>query len=697
MAKKPKKSKKAKKKKLSSTKINLLFIWNTYPFADVLAKHFGKQNVVKSEDELNEFDFSNVTLIIILAELNWDGRKLSEFYGIEILKKLRLEKRLLIPAIVCSFLSKDYFLAQSFKGKNDILKTPGHLFRQLPFDINEIKNISIQPLDEETLDDIVESFCNIEGKFNEEIHKLKNTFIISNDKKIKPPDELRGILIDALETSTERLLNLFDNDNRLTEAKKSVIKEINSLITAQENYDRAIELISIFESQLRQLLPAQEQQSTFLQVEEPKWKVIFVDDEEQICQRVRKEFEDRNIVCETASNASEVFKLLDNDVRTNWSTALIADYRLLKPDGDLQDIQGYSILKRVYLDKPNFLAYFALTAAHRKALLRIQRTYQMRVFTYSKEDILSSSGAFNMFADKVREEAEKIYDAVCSQPQLTSWQEKSNKNIEPLKNYYRAHRAAIDYENSEKCINEQAKNFVDRTLEAFDNGGDAPSHNYEFQAELKEGPKNIECLKKFRQRLIGRRIAIGLYIWGGFTRERIFYAMKKNPVLDIDAIPVNERPTKKSIDALLNTALALSIDDDIPNNLLVEERDWLKNTMNIDLDENNQTAYQEIEYIIDNIKTDLKRKRCVDDFVNENTSITNFETARNAIERAKELAEQNGLSVKLKDLLNECWDKAQPSVEQAFRSSGVYFLIKPFIQESRVNSDYSDYIIGREE
>lgn len=143
-----------------------LILWNKNNFSDKLAKAFRKKKVItlitsKSDFERN-LKRNNVQGIVILAELNWNGKKLSDFYGFEILCKLRTEHRLKCPIAICSFMPEPWL-----RKKFPILDFPqNHPFIRLPASpetfVEKIKKAEVA--DEFRLNDIITSYCDPKGK-----------------------------------------------------------------------------------------------------------------------------------------------------------------------------------------------------------------------------------------------------------------------------------------------------------------------------------------------------------------------------------------------------------------------------------------------------------------------------------------------------------------------------------------------------
>lgn len=97
---------------------------------------------------------------LILAELAWGGRRRSEFYGFEILCRLRTEHRLRCPIAVCSF-TPELALRKQFP----VLDFPQHPFIRLPANPSAIITTlsTAPPADEPRLNHIL-MYCDLYGR-----------------------------------------------------------------------------------------------------------------------------------------------------------------------------------------------------------------------------------------------------------------------------------------------------------------------------------------------------------------------------------------------------------------------------------------------------------------------------------------------------------------------------------------------------
>lgn len=141
-------------------------VWNEEAFAYILQQRF---TVLRSESELQLANLPQAKRMFILAELTWDDRKLSDFYGFVVLKKLRFELRLRCPVIVCSFWPKSLFhLSEetSFNQRKqrlfNVLDLPGQSFLPLPFGVHDLEGHVSEPLSRTELEQVIDSFFDLD-------------------------------------------------------------------------------------------------------------------------------------------------------------------------------------------------------------------------------------------------------------------------------------------------------------------------------------------------------------------------------------------------------------------------------------------------------------------------------------------------------------------------------------------------------
>ena len=145
---------------------------------DSLIVSLSPKNVINDDNSLiNTNQFEDFDAIFILAELDWHGHKLTDFYGLTIARKLRLNN-IKCPVFICSFMPEEYLTTKvQFK----ILCFRSHYFIHVPKGIQE--DIEISPLEEMELMDCKMHYCGIEGAIREIYHRKQYALPEKNFQK----------------------------------------------------------------------------------------------------------------------------------------------------------------------------------------------------------------------------------------------------------------------------------------------------------------------------------------------------------------------------------------------------------------------------------------------------------------------------------------------------------------------------------
>lgn len=512
--------------------------------------------------------------IFILAELSWDQRSHTQaFAGLQIIRDLRIEHRILCPIFLLSNKEPEFFIHNN-QPEYMISRSPGVKVSKIYSEFI-IEEEETWPIDEETLDDIAKHLVDDYGIISEVFHDLKNAlfnpaafkedFQSTYQKKISP---LWGRIKNILPLHPEELTKIFDKFHQklLQSIEQSSLANIPAII---EEADRNINSLIEVKNVITPSYP------------EVPWKILLIEDEEEMRKHIKKEFKNRNIECLTVGNAKDAFKILEKDKLSNRIVAAIVDYRLYEEDGkNFQRLQGYSIIKKLSTGFPNILSFFAISYLNEKVLLKIQEKYQVHVRINTKDEIQSKE-AFDRFYRKVYRNGQSTYDVVCSLPQSKAWKATTSRYKSSLHECYKAHRQSKDYLQAEKIINIKAEEMARELLNAEEYNTDAPAHNFKFRSRLGGIASDIDTINRFRDKLIGRRVIAILHQIGGWDRKRIYYGMQENPVTDMSKIPKGRSATDKgNFSGLINTSLAYQLESHFPENLLVEERAFFNNFKN---------------------------------------------------------------------------------------------------------------------
>ncbi|MEM7104061.1 MAG: response regulator [Bacteroidota bacterium] len=513
-------------------------------------------------------EISKLDRVFILAELSFEYQNASTFFGFELVRELR-QKKVLNPIIIMSFFPKSFFITnrnQNFA----ILKTPGHYFVQLPALMNDLVAGEYEGIDKLTLMDINRHIFSLEGHLEEIFHGLKN-FVLSWSQY--PENTFEAKLKSEIRMAFSKVNDYSNDYNRIVMEviEQELITNFQEEITSgnPRNFPMLIDnALNDLKKNYSQENPQELKTNT---VRYP-WKVLYVEDELNIAEIIKQKLFERGIPCELAVNYNQTLEILKSD-KLNEITVVICDYRLLDENGSWQKEQGYKIIELINMKFNKLLSFFSLSSFDDSALLFIQQEYKIKVRSYPKTDVINSEEGFNIFAKKIIEEGDKVFDQICSVPKHKVWTTGYLKKFDkPFSYYYRHHRLAIDFANADKNIAEKAALFVLQIAhQKYRLENDGETELYSFQEGIGNDKKSTtlkEKIEKFRIKLIGRRISFALYTLLSLKKGQIYWALKTGTLGRDDE--------SNTINQLFTTYLGLSFEKDIPNRLFPEEREWLE-------------------------------------------------------------------------------------------------------------------------
>ena len=527
-----------------------------------------------------EFHYTEDALLIILAELIWNTRQADEFFGFDVLRTLRLRYKCKNPVIILSAFSEELLKKLATKNRNEInvVLTPGHYFYTLmEFKALKFSEKIFQPINAYTLSDISNHLFSVAGQIDEEIHNLNNQLLFDYQHNKEQAIRENQSRIQQAVNNIKQFLDLpspaifkplEDKILAATLAFKNGKTELEDLIGAME----------VLGSESKALLPKlpvlENELTSGLNLQNCPWQILYLEDTKGNSDLLIQRFNKVKLRCTIINHPQKAIDLLKKDT-ANLFTVFICDYRLKDNNGRWYDLQGYSVLEQVFLELPNLVALFALTSFDRRTLLKIQEKHKMKVRTYSKVDVLASKGGFNVFCETVIEEGDKFYELSISKPKSASWNRGYLKKFDrPLKEYYRLHRMAADFAASNINISNLATDcFESIRRHKHDKRTFVEFNDLNIQEGI--GIEKIQLssavkLEKFRNKLIGRRVAIALFQLLEMNKQQIYWAMKTGSYRK----EVNEN--QNSVNQYFSTYMGLSLEKDIPDGLLPEERFWLE-------------------------------------------------------------------------------------------------------------------------
>ena len=496
---------------------NVLLIWdnNRELIENQLCWDFGMSfpnDVAFSLSELKQKSIPEKEAIIVLLDTNIENNKRVTFYGLEIIKYLRKEKRFKGLIVAYSTYSEKHFKRM----KNaEILFTSGtrlKQFTQRELNADEIEQLikTVPKLSDDLLDDIIFSTFDSKGRIHEYLHNLKNDLnVIGIDGNI---DDLISIEKNILEKYKILLQGEID-PCKMKEFSKSfsaLNKEIESDIrdTWSKNkdgeiftYTNAGNKISKFSNQIAELAPVLTDDIEYLEQEKHNWEVLFLDDKKDVREIVFNLFKEKNVICHLAATEQEVYqKMKENSSKISL---FITDIRLFNENDHWEDRQGYDIIEQIHQnnDFPP-LVYAVLTSKKGTINKMVQKKRSYEILWFTKEDVINNSHSFSIFFDLIQIHAqENYYRNNVFQPNYTYWNQPYKDHYTfPLKFYYRYHRESKDYPVEETMINKKTVEWI------LGNGS-----IQDWMSKLTKNDIANSELKKFREtKLLGRRIALAL-------------------------------------------------------------------------------------------------------------------------------------------------------------------------------------------
>ena len=162
---------------LLHSNFNICFESLTMNVSDIA---FLPENIISADNVIiNPKQFTDLDAIFILAELDWHNHKLTDLYGVRVAQKFRLAN-VKCPIFICSFLPESYLIKNR---QYKILTFRGHYFIHLPEGIRN--DYEITPLDEIELLDCKMHYCGIEGAIRDIYHNKQHIIYEENFDKAK--------------------------------------------------------------------------------------------------------------------------------------------------------------------------------------------------------------------------------------------------------------------------------------------------------------------------------------------------------------------------------------------------------------------------------------------------------------------------------------------------------------------------------
>lgn len=516
--------------------------------------------------------------IIIHCEQPFDfnGKKAtySSLQGIAYAKYLRRVEKKRNPIVFTSFLTPNQLLE---KPNTRIITAIGHGYLQIPYTNEELADVikNTLPLNDVQLSDVIINFCQLKSAVRESFHIFKG--------------RLREIKGGGLTDEQKKECYNIEFDNYEKELVKDaadypqIIVEFRRLVTEYQHTSRIEMITEVTEEQFSRFLPSEDAEDGKPEAIAKPWKVLFLDDRPSELKDIFSELERRKIAFDIVTSSADAKNKVEADP-LNQYTVIVSDYRLFKSESTwkepiMQPEQGYDFLLWLS-EKTRFSAMIALSGLSKWFLMESFRKHQINVKVYSKNNVLSDSGA-RLFVDDLEHLGDRQFEVLCNQPKAKVWHEDTEKAGKitnyALKPYYVFHRNHPTYESVEQELNIIAEKVAREMEYALDDKANnfAPIISAKGNALTNMKGKLGDEYELFQLKLLYRRIFYYLTL-KGFNRDAISKLLHKG---DTDS----EKEMSEQLIKQIPYYLGIQTEGDIPYRLLVEEIYFLQTYMNLPL------------------------------------------------------------------------------------------------------------------
>jgi hypothetical protein len=529
-----------------------------------------------------EKDIPNGALVIY-THGEWSecpNRATNVLQGIEYARYLRRVEKNIRPILFISFEEANAILEYP---NTSIITAIGHGFVKLPISDEEEQEAidKIKPLNDIQLKDVIINFCEFGSAVRDGFHAFKGRLQLVAPQNLTMAQKIKLYEEEFMKYEEELKRETSDYPEVLLEYRR-IIQQFNH--NEEDSIDK---IILTGDEVFLKYIPKDENAQQVIEERKIDWKVLFLDDQPLEIEPLFAVLRERNIKYIIVNTVEEAKSVIEADEDNNIAV-VVTDYRLLtKREGwvrpVLQDEQGYDFLLWLYKqDRLN--AMIALSGLSKWFLMDSFRQQQINVKVYSKSNLMGNGAA--LFTDDLEHYGERIHEAILFKPT-------SKEEWELLKPYYKWLRTVcIDTDKIESEIDQKASKIIEDLDGQYEAYGGMENFKYlRLQDHVGRGSeampsgfqeKNVEL---FKLKLIYRRIFI-------------YYALKKTIDLNIVAKLLNlgsadavvydneNNETKdflyKGMKKLIFNKIAL-LERDIPYNILIEEKNWLKNKMGIEI------------------------------------------------------------------------------------------------------------------
>ena len=438
--------------------------------------------------------------ILVTVELNWGNTEYSALYGLDLVEKLRA-RGFRCPITLTSYLPEDMLEFSQL--------IPDERFRYLAKDPS-MRFVPLLELEKENPNCLAELFEDAldEFLFQELMHSLYNKWgyirKLLHDFNSWVRCLERTVLKQHLISGFSEIFALFPERSEATENIRAGILD---LIQSGENRINWAPPIYQKLEQLKNLLglPNQADQHFKDELPEKGLSILIIDDDDREIDLLEERLRRVNglqglLTCFRAHNGAEARRILGTD-KENLIRVVVCDSRFYDADGKFAREQGYHIINEI--DKMDRLTSFiALTSIESDYLHQLQKNISCRAMLFTKHRVLRNDHIFNHFVRWILEFDRNLEKLLGDQFNF--------KNPRYFKEYLR-HKSAQDYSLVEKELAKKAQEIVLKVKKSELPLSKGDYFISRYSSKISSTNSHQVNLENFRIKLLGRRIALGLY------------------------------------------------------------------------------------------------------------------------------------------------------------------------------------------
>lgn len=401
---------------------------------------------------------SKVPVVVLEYKENSTDR-FTDLKGFELIYKLRATQKYKGSIVVLSLFSKDKVKEFQYPKKNlypvKLIETSNvEFFCVNSFGEDNIDNLSKNilnflkqriELSELVREDMVNLCINPKYIIEDKIHDLKSLF--KGDKlEIKEINQFKNEIIPSIKVE-----NLNKAENCIEEFKKRL----------EVNYIKQLKECLLVLAKEPSLENGFEDKN-----EEVEWEVLYIDDQEDARNIIRKLFEDINkgIKCHLAKDYIEADNILDGNTKISW---IISDYRL-KRDKRLEHYQGFDLLLKLEKEYELIRKFKKTILTGKNSIIQHSARYFNKIDWYSKDVVFKDEVYFKHLVSFCTPEINHFYQLSLEpinfkdEGWLDSYENKDYDMGENFKYFYvkLKHSLAKDWYEFNELINKRAISVI---------------------------------------------------------------------------------------------------------------------------------------------------------------------------------------------------------------------------------------------